>query len=124
MRHVEASGAQPKAARAGLCNQHATWKLLLGKARHPCRASDLCAPPALELRPSPGCPYAGLLGFYKGMRAKIVQSILAAALLMAIKEQLTTATAAVLDPKVVVVSVPTKQTVRDLAELHAIKAVQ
>jgi 3-hydroxyisobutyrate dehydrogenase-like beta-hydroxyacid dehydrogenase len=58
------------------------------------------------------------------MRAKIVQSILAAALLMAIKEQLTTATAAVLDPKVVVVSVPTKQTVRDLAELHAAKAVQ
>ena len=57
------------------------------------------------------------------MRAKIVQSILAAALLMAIKEQLTTATAAVLDPKVVVVSVPTKQTVRNLAELHAIKAV-
>ncbi len=43
---------------------------------------------------------AGFLGFYKGMRAKIVQSILAAALLMAIKEQLTTATAAVLDPKV------------------------
>jgi 3-hydroxyisobutyrate dehydrogenase-like beta-hydroxyacid dehydrogenase len=58
------------------------------------------------------------------MRAKIVQSILAAALLMAIKEQLTTATAAVLDPKVVVVSVPTKQTVRKLADLRAIKAVQ
>lgn len=57
------------------------------------------------------------------MRAKIVQSILAAALLMAIKEQLTTATAAVMNPKVVVVSVPTKQTVRDLAEVSAAKAV-
>ena len=32
---------------------------------------------------------AGFLGFYSGMRAKIVQSILAAALLMAIKEELT-----------------------------------
>ena len=63
------------------------------------------------------------MGFYKGMRAKIVQSILAAALLMAIKEQLTTATAAVMNPKVVVVTVPTKQTVRELAEVSAAKAV-
>lgn len=31
---------------------------------------------------------AGFLGFYNGIRAKIVQSILAAALLMAIKEEL------------------------------------
>ena len=56
--------------------------------------------PALCLGMKPARLPAGFLGFYKGMRAKIVQSILAAALLMAIKEQLTTATAAVLDPKV------------------------
>ncbi len=67
--------------------------------------------------------YAGFLGFYKGMRAKIVQSILAAALLMAIKEQLTTATAAIMSPKVMVVSVPTKETVRELAEITAAKIV-
>lgn len=66
---------------------------------------------------------AGFLGFYKGMRAKIVQSILAAALLMAIKEQLTTATAAIMSPKVMVVSVPTKETVRELAEITAAKIV-
>ena len=36
------------------------------------------------------CP-AGFLGFYKGMHTKIVQSILAAALLMAIKEKMTQA---------------------------------
>ncbi|CAL5226190.1 g9024 [Coccomyxa viridis] len=65
----------------------------------------------------------GFLGFYKGMRAKIVQSILAAALLMAIKEQLTTATAAIMSPKVMVVSVPTKETVRELAEITAAKIV-
>ena len=41
---------------------------------------------------------AGALGFFKGMRAKIVQSILAAALLMAIKEELARATAAALLP--------------------------
>ena len=57
------------------------------------------------------------------MRAKIVQSILAAALLMAIKEQLTTATAAVMSPQVVVVSVPTKDAVRELAEISAARAV-
>ena len=33
---------------------------------------------------------AGFLGFYDGMKAKIVQSVLAAALLMSIKEELTT----------------------------------
>ena len=33
---------------------------------------------------------AGCLGFYDGMKAKIVQSVLAAALLMSIKEELTT----------------------------------
>ena len=55
---------------------------------------------AVPLGMKPVLPSAGVLGFYKGMRAKIVQSILAAALLMAIKEQLTIATAAVLDPKV------------------------
>ena len=32
---------------------------------------------------------AGFLGFYDGLRAKIVQSVLAAALLMSIKEELT-----------------------------------
>ena len=31
----------------------------------------------------------GFLGFYDGLRAKIVQSVLAAALLMSIKEELT-----------------------------------
>ena len=56
--------------------------------------------PALRMGMMRALLAAGFLGFYKGMRAKIVQSILAAALLMAIKEQLTTATAAVLDPKV------------------------
>ena len=66
---------------------------------------------------------AGFLGFYKGMRAKIVQSILAAALLMAIKEQLTTATAAIMSPQVTIISVPTKETVRELAEISAAKAV-
>lgn len=40
---------------------------------------------------------AGFLGFYNGMSTKIVQSILAAALMMAIKEKLTTGTRAVLD---------------------------
>lgn len=34
---------------------------------------------------------AGFLGFYDGLRAKIVQSVLAAALLMSIKEELTNA---------------------------------
>ena len=40
--------------------------------------------------------FAGFLGFYKGMRTKIVQSILAAALLMAIKEKMTQAALVVL----------------------------
>lgn len=35
--------------------------------------------------------FAGFLGFYDGLRAKIVQSVLAAALLMSIKEELTSA---------------------------------
>ena len=39
---------------------------------------------------------AGPLGFYKGMRTKIVQSILAAALLMAIKEEISTASHVIL----------------------------
>lgn len=38
----------------------------------------------------------GLPGFYKGMRTKIVQSILAAALLMAIKEEISTASHVIL----------------------------
>jgi hypothetical protein len=41
---------------------------------------------------------AGFLGFYKGMHTKIVQSILAAALLMAIKEKMTQAALLILDP--------------------------
>lgn len=64
---------------------------------------------------------AGLLGFYKGMRAKIVQSILAAALLMAIKEQLTTATDAVLNRTIVVTAAPTKDTVARLAAVSAVR---
>ncbi|BDA49053.1 Peroxisomal membrane protein PMP34 [Coccomyxa sp. Obi] len=59
----------------------------------------------------------GPLGFYKGMRAKIVQSILAAALLMAIKEQLTTATDAVLNRSIVITAAPSKDTVARLAAL-------
>ena len=39
---------------------------------------------------------AGPLGFYKGMRTKIVQSILAAALLMAIKEEISSASHVIL----------------------------
>lgn len=41
--------------------------------------------------------HAGLLGFYAGMNTKIVQSILAAALMMAIKEKITAGTRAVLE---------------------------
>lgn len=41
---------------------------------------------------------AGALGFYKGMHTKIVQSILAAALLMAIKEKVTQAALLLLRP--------------------------
>ena len=41
--------------------------------------------------------FAGFLGFYNGMNTKIVQSILAAALMMAIKEKLTAGTRAVLE---------------------------
>lgn len=55
------------------------------------------------------------------MRAKIVQSILAAALLMAIKEQLTTATDAILNRTVVVAVAPTKATVVRMAEISAAK---
>ena len=62
---------------------------------------------------------AGALGFYKGMRAKIVQSILAAALLMAVKEQITTSTAALLRKSVIVTTTPTKAAVVQLAELAA-----
>lgn len=40
---------------------------------------------------------AGFLGFYDGMKAKIVQSVLAAALLMSIKEELTTTARLLLD---------------------------
>ena len=40
---------------------------------------------------------AGFLGFYSGMNTKIVQSILAAALMMAIKEKLTAGTRAILE---------------------------
>lgn len=44
------------------------------------------------------CPdCAGFLGFFHGLRTKIVQSILAAALLMAIKEELTSSTRALLN---------------------------
>lgn len=46
----------------------------------------------------------GFLGFYSGMRAKIVQSILAAALLMAIKEELTASMRKALQAPVVVKS--------------------
>lgn len=42
---------------------------------------------------------AGFLGFYKGMNTKILQSILAAALLMAVKEKLTQAALLILNPK-------------------------
>ena len=42
--------------------------------------------------------FAGVLGFYKGMHTKIVQSILAAALLMAIKEKATQAALLLLRP--------------------------
>ena len=49
-------------------------------------------------------PFAGFLGFYSGMRAKIVQSILAAALLMAIKEELTASMRKALQAPVVVKS--------------------
>lgn len=66
-------------------------------------------------------PCAGPLGFYKGMRAKIVQSILAAALLMAVKEQITTSTAALLSKSVIVTTTPSKATVVQLAELSARK---
>ena len=68
-------------------------------------------------------PHAGLLGFYKGMRAKIVQSILAAALLMAVKEQMTTTTAALLssNSSVIATATPSKATVVQLAELSAAK---
>ena len=65
------------------------------------------------------CPAAGPLGFYKGMRAKIVQSILAAALLMAVKEQMTTTTAALLAKSVIVTTTPSKATVVQLAALSA-----
>jgi adenine nucleotide transporter 17 len=41
--------------------------------------------------------WAGFLGFFHGLRTKIVQSILAAALLMAIKEELTNSTRALLN---------------------------
>ena len=40
---------------------------------------------------------AGLLGFYGGLATKITQSILAAALMMAIKEKLTESTRQLLD---------------------------
>ena len=66
-------------------------------------------------------PCAGFGGFYKGMRAKIVQSILAAALLMAVKEQITTTTAELLSKSVVVTTTPSKATVVQLAELSAAK---
>lgn len=42
---------------------------------------------------------AGFLGFYKGMNTKIIQSILAAALLMAVKEKMTQAALLILNPK-------------------------
>jgi len=45
------------------------------------------------------------LGFYNGMRAKIVQHFLAAALLMAIKEQLTIVTAVSMIPNILSQSV-------------------
>ena len=43
---------------------------------------------------------AGLLGYYKGMNTKIVQSILAAAILMAIKEKTTQAALLLINPPV------------------------
>lgn len=51
------------------------------------------------MRTSPPPHVAGFLGFYKGMHTKIVQSILAAALLMAIKEKMTQAALLILNPK-------------------------
>ena len=43
---------------------------------------------------------AGFLGYYKGMNTKIVQSILAAAILMAIKEKTTQAALLLINPPV------------------------
>lgn len=43
--------------------------------------------------------FTGFLGFYKGMNTKIIQSILAAALLMAVKEKLTQAALLILNPQ-------------------------
>lgn len=40
-----------------------------------------------SLRSDPGCAHAGLAGFYNGLRAKIVQSVLAAAILFYIREE-------------------------------------
>jgi hypothetical protein len=55
------------------------WHTVGAKAAHGPRA---------RRNPAGAARGAGLPGFYKGMRTKIVQSILAAALLMAIKEQI------------------------------------
>ena len=59
---------------------------------------------------------AGFLGFYDGLRAKIVQSVLAAALLMAIKEELTNTARLLLNgvPQPVVVAA---EKMKDAAEI-------
>ena len=59
---------------------------------------------------------AGFLGFYDGLRAKIVQSVLAAALLMAIKEELTNTARVLLNgvPQPVVVAA---EKMKDAAEI-------
>lgn len=64
---------------------------------------------------------AGFLGFYDGLRAKIVQSVLAAALLMSIKEELTN-TARVLLAGVPDPVVAAAEKIKDAAEIVQMNA--
>lgn len=64
---------------------------------------------------------AGFLGFYDGLRAKIVQSVLAAALLMSIKEELTN-TARVLLAGVPEPVVAAAEKIKDAAEIVQMNA--
>ncbi len=64
---------------------------------------------------------AGFLGFYDGLRAKIVQSVLAAALLMSIKEELTN-TARVLLAGVPEPIVAAAEKIKDAAEIVQMNA--
>lgn len=68
---------------------------------------------------------AGFLGFYDGMKAKIVQSVLAAALLMSIKEELTTTARLLLDGAPPVAAAAEKiKGVAEIVQMNVEAAVQ